>query len=151
MTRTGPAAVATSLSEVAAVAGTSAPSHAASGKGQAMSRRTFLRRAGIGAGAMAAVAGLGGGWRVMIAGPTVRGGRAGPTFHEKGGRGERTNGAKRSIVIEILGLPLALWPRWRPWPTGSRWSASTRARRRQQRRSERRGRSEWLMLTRCQH
>jgi putative transposase len=38
----------------------------------------------------------------------VRGGRAGPTFHEKGGRGGRTNGAKRSIVIEILGLPLAV-------------------------------------------
>jgi putative transposase len=45
---------------------------------------------------------------VMIDGQTVRGGRAGPTFHEKGGRGGRTNGAKRSIVIEILGLPLAV-------------------------------------------
>lgn len=45
---------------------------------------------------------------VMIDGETVRGGRAGPTFHEKGGRGGRTNGAKRSIVIEILGLPLAV-------------------------------------------
>ncbi len=42
---------------------------------------------------------------VMIDGQTVRGGRAGPTCHEKGGRGGRTNGAKRSIVIEILGLP----------------------------------------------
>jgi transposase len=31
-----------------------------------------------------------------------------PTFHEAGGRGGRTNGTKRSIVIEILGLPLAV-------------------------------------------
>ena len=45
---------------------------------------------------------------VMIDAQTVRGGRAGPTFHEVGGRGGRTNGAKRSIVIEILGLPLAV-------------------------------------------
>ena len=45
---------------------------------------------------------------VMIDGQTVRGGRAGPTFHDKGGRGGRTNGAKRSIVIDILGLPLAV-------------------------------------------
>ena len=45
---------------------------------------------------------------LMIDGQTVRGGRAGPTFHEKGGRGGRTNGAKRSIAIEILGLPLAV-------------------------------------------
>ena len=29
-------------------------------------------------------------------------------FHEKGGRGGRTNGAKRSIVVESLGLPLAV-------------------------------------------
>ena len=45
---------------------------------------------------------------VMIDGQTVRGGRGGPTFHEKGGRGGRTNGAKRSIAIEIPGLPLAV-------------------------------------------
>ncbi len=45
---------------------------------------------------------------VMIDAQSVRGGRAGPTFHEAGGRGRRTNGAKRSIVIEILGLPLAV-------------------------------------------
>ena len=32
---------------------------------------------------------------VMIDGQTVRGGRGGPTFHDKGGRGGRTNGAKR--------------------------------------------------------
>ena len=45
---------------------------------------------------------------VMIDAQTVRGGRAGPTFHEAGGRGGRTNGTKRSIVIEILGLTLAV-------------------------------------------
>ncbi len=45
---------------------------------------------------------------VMIDGQTVRGGRAGPTFHEKGGRGGRTNGGKRSVVIDILGPPLAV-------------------------------------------
>jgi len=45
---------------------------------------------------------------VMIDGQTVRGGRAGPTFHNAGGRGGRTIGAKRSIVIEILGLPVAV-------------------------------------------
>src|ERR1035437_2688287 len=45
---------------------------------------------------------------VMIDAQTVRGGRAGPTFHQAGGRGGRTNGTKRSIVIEILGLPLAV-------------------------------------------
>lgn len=45
---------------------------------------------------------------VMIDGQTVRGGRGGPTFDEKGGRAGHTNGAKRSVVIEILGLPLAV-------------------------------------------
>jgi transposase len=45
---------------------------------------------------------------VMIDAQTVRGGRAGPTFHEAGGRGGRTIGTKRSVVIEILGLPLAV-------------------------------------------
>jgi len=45
---------------------------------------------------------------LMVDAQTVRGGRAGPTFHEKGGRGGHTNGAKRSIAIEILGLPLAV-------------------------------------------
>jgi hypothetical protein len=44
---------------------------------------------------------------VMIDGQTVKGGRAGPTFHEAGGRGGYTSGAKRTILIEILGLPLA--------------------------------------------
>jgi putative transposase len=45
---------------------------------------------------------------LMIDGQTVRGGRAGPTFHEAGGRGGYTRGAKRTILIEILGLPLAV-------------------------------------------
>lgn len=45
---------------------------------------------------------------VMIDAQTVKGGRAGPTFHEAGGRGGYTRGAKRTILIEILGLPLAV-------------------------------------------
>ncbi len=45
---------------------------------------------------------------VMIDGQTVKGGRAGPTFHEAGGRGGYTRGAKRTLLIEILGLPLAV-------------------------------------------
>jgi putative transposase len=45
---------------------------------------------------------------VIIDGQTVKGGHAGPTFHEAGGRGGYTRGAKRSILIEILGLPLAV-------------------------------------------
>jgi transposase len=44
----------------------------------------------------------------MIDAQVVRGGRFGPTFHNAGGRGGRTIGAKRSILIEILGLPLAV-------------------------------------------
>jgi putative transposase len=34
--------------------------------------------------------------------------RTGRADHDKGGRGGRTNGAKRSVVIDILGLPLAV-------------------------------------------
>ena len=45
---------------------------------------------------------------VMIDAQVVRGGRFGPTFHNAGGRGGRTIGAERSILIEILGLPLAV-------------------------------------------
>lgn len=37
----------------------------------------------------------------------MKGGRYGPTFHEAGGRGGRTIGTKRTILVEILGLPLA--------------------------------------------
>ena len=40
--------------------------------------------------------------------PDGAGGRAGPTFHNADGRGGRTIGTKRSILIEILGLPLAV-------------------------------------------
>jgi hypothetical protein len=45
---------------------------------------------------------------LMIDAQTVRGGRAGPTFHEAGGRGGRTIGTKRTVVAEILGLPIAV-------------------------------------------
>ena len=44
---------------------------------------------------------------VMVDAQTARGGRAGPTFHAAGGRGGRTVGAKRSILVDILGLPFA--------------------------------------------
>jgi len=44
---------------------------------------------------------------VMIDPQAVRGGRNGPTFHNQGGRGGRTLGAKPSILIEFLGLPVA--------------------------------------------
>ncbi|HVA87691.1 MAG TPA: IS5 family transposase [Candidatus Saccharimonadales bacterium] len=44
---------------------------------------------------------------VMIDAQTVRGGRSGPTFHDQGGRGGRTMGAKRTILVEDLGLPVA--------------------------------------------
>lgn len=44
---------------------------------------------------------------VMIDAQTVRGARYGPTFHAAGGRGDRTIGTKRSMLAEILGLPVA--------------------------------------------
>lgn len=44
---------------------------------------------------------------VMVDAQTVRGGRYGPTFHNAGGRGGRTIGTKRTILVEILGLPLS--------------------------------------------
>jgi transposase len=44
---------------------------------------------------------------VMVDAQTVKGGRYGPTFHEAGGRGGRTIGTKRTLLVEILGLPLA--------------------------------------------
>ena len=44
---------------------------------------------------------------VMIDAQTVKGGRAGPTFHARGGRGGRVIGAKRTIMIDILGLLVA--------------------------------------------
>ncbi len=45
---------------------------------------------------------------VVIDAQTVRGGRAGRTFHEPGGRGGRIKGAKRSILVDRLGLPIAV-------------------------------------------
>ncbi len=44
---------------------------------------------------------------VMVDAQTVKGGRYGPTFHEAGGRGGRTIGTKRTLLVEILGLPIA--------------------------------------------
>ena len=44
---------------------------------------------------------------VMIDAQTVKGGRYGPTFHKAGGRGGRTIGTKRTILVEILGLPMS--------------------------------------------
>jgi putative transposase len=44
---------------------------------------------------------------VMVDAQTVKGARYGPTFHQAGGRGGRTIGTKRSLLVEILGLPVA--------------------------------------------
>jgi transposase len=44
---------------------------------------------------------------VMVDAQTVKGGRYGPTFHEAGGPGGRTIGTKGTLLIEILGLPVA--------------------------------------------
>jgi transposase len=44
---------------------------------------------------------------VMVDAQTVKGGRYGPTFHAAGGRGGRTIGTKRTLLVEILGLPVA--------------------------------------------
>jgi len=44
---------------------------------------------------------------VMIDAQTVRGARYGPTFHAAGGRGGRTIGTKRTLLVDILGLPVA--------------------------------------------
>ncbi len=44
---------------------------------------------------------------VMVDAQTVKGGRYGPTFHAPGGRGGRTIGTKRTLLVEILGLPVA--------------------------------------------
>lgn len=44
---------------------------------------------------------------VMVDAQTVRGARYGPTFHDTGGHGGRTIGTKRTLLIEILGLPVA--------------------------------------------
>jgi len=44
---------------------------------------------------------------VMVNAQTVRGARYGPTFHEPCGRGGRTIGTKRTLLVEIPGLPVA--------------------------------------------
>lgn len=44
---------------------------------------------------------------VMVDAQTVKGARYGPTFHEAGGPGGRVNGTKRTLLVEILGLPVA--------------------------------------------
>jgi len=44
---------------------------------------------------------------VMVDAQTVKGARYGPTFHQAGGRGGRTIGTKRTLLVEILGLPVA--------------------------------------------
>ena len=41
---------------------------------------------------------------LMVDVQTAKGGRAGPTFHDAGGRGGRTVGSKRTILVDILGL-----------------------------------------------
>lgn len=44
---------------------------------------------------------------VIVDAQTVRGGRYRPTFHDAGGPGGRTIGTKRTLLVEILGLPVA--------------------------------------------
>lgn len=44
---------------------------------------------------------------VMVDAQTVKGARYGPTFHEAGGPGGRVNGTKRTLLVDILGLPVA--------------------------------------------
>jgi hypothetical protein len=44
---------------------------------------------------------------VMVDAQTVKGARYGPTFHQAGGRGGRTIGTKRTLLVEICGLPVA--------------------------------------------
>jgi transposase len=44
---------------------------------------------------------------VMVDAQTVRGARYGPTFHDAGGPGGRTIGTKRTLLVEIRGLPVA--------------------------------------------
>jgi transposase len=44
---------------------------------------------------------------VMVDAQSVKGGRYGPTFHATGGPGGRVFGTKRTLLVEILGLPVA--------------------------------------------
>jgi putative transposase len=44
---------------------------------------------------------------VMLDSQTVKGGRAGPGFHDVGGKYGNTVGAKRTVLVDYLGLPVA--------------------------------------------
>jgi transposase len=44
---------------------------------------------------------------LMVDAQTTKGRRAGPGFHERGGAGGRTRGTKRTVIIDVLGLPVA--------------------------------------------
>jgi putative transposase len=44
---------------------------------------------------------------VMLDSQTVKGGRSGPCFHETGGKFGATFGAKRTVLVDYLGLPVA--------------------------------------------
>lgn len=45
---------------------------------------------------------------VMVDSQTAKGGRFGPTFHEAGGKFGATVGAKRTVLVDYLGLPVAV-------------------------------------------
>lgn len=45
---------------------------------------------------------------VMVDAQVVRGARNGRTFHEAGGRGGRTFGAKRTVLVDYIGCPVAV-------------------------------------------
>lgn len=45
---------------------------------------------------------------VMVDAQIARGARQGRTFHEPGGRGGRTKGAKRTVLVDYIGCPVAV-------------------------------------------
>lgn len=45
---------------------------------------------------------------LMLDAQVAKGRRAGPSFHESGGHGGRTRGTKRTLVVDVLGLPVAV-------------------------------------------
>ena len=51
---------------------------------------------------------------VMLDSQTAKGGRNGPTFHEAGGKLSATFGAKRTLLVDYLGLPVAARSGQRP-------------------------------------
>jgi len=77
----------------------------------------------------------------MVDAQSVKGGRYGPTFHDTGGPGGRVFGTKRTLLVEILGLPVAahatsaLWwataptEGWRRSPAGNGWPSISSAHR----------------------